>query len=269
MGRRHQDMWKLRLSILLPAVQLPLAVIRWEWGARSTIRLLALVIGGLAHSFVMGSMLPLFFLRFAVFPFTRDGRPWPHPSIFGYGPEKLAFFLGVAILWFVVGKLLDRRRSDKVPSEKRVTVREALISSFMIVLGIVMGIALFAEGLEGLLDSLQVGRLLGNDRRKHSFCSMVVCVDLCLGAHTDDCDPSGDVALVYLVYRSTWASRWASIAPLPMVNRIPRGGGENEGGEMCPGRWSQHPQSGTGLRVRSLRACLAAPPVDQLECPPW
>jgi hypothetical protein len=62
MGRRHQDMWKLRLSILLPAVQLPLAVIRWEWGARSTIRLLALVIGGLAHSFVMGSMLPLFFL---------------------------------------------------------------------------------------------------------------------------------------------------------------------------------------------------------------
>jgi hypothetical protein len=118
-------------------------------------------------------------------------------------------------------------------------------------------------------DSLQVGRLLGNDRRKHSFCSMVVCVDLCLGAHTDDCDPSGDVALVYLVYRSTWASRWASIAPLPMVNRIPRGGGENEGGEMCPGRWSQHPQSGTGLRVRSLRACLAAPPVDQLECPPW
>jgi hypothetical protein len=85
-----------------------------------------------------------------VFPFTRGGRPWPHPSIFGYGPEELSFFLGVAILWFVVGKLPDRRRSDKVSSEKRVTVREALISSFMIVLGIVMGIALFAEGLEGL-----------------------------------------------------------------------------------------------------------------------
>jgi hypothetical protein len=46
--------------------------------------------------------------------------------------------------------LLDRRRSDKVSSEKRMTVREALLSSLMIVLGIVMGIALFAEGLIGL-----------------------------------------------------------------------------------------------------------------------
>jgi hypothetical protein len=169
----------------------------WRWSLRA---------GSLV---CYGINAPAIFLRLVVFPFTPVGRPRPLPSIFGYGPEELSFFLGVAILWFVVGKLLDRRRSDKVPSEKQMTVREALISSFMIVLGIVMGIALFAEGLEGLLDSLQVGRLLGNDRRKHSFCSMVVCVDLCLGAHTDDCDPSGDVALVYLVYRSTWASRWA------------------------------------------------------------
>jgi hypothetical protein len=62
MGRRQQDMWKLRLSILLPAVQLPLAVILWEWGGRLHHPTLGAGHCGPAHSFAMGSMLPLFFL---------------------------------------------------------------------------------------------------------------------------------------------------------------------------------------------------------------
>jgi hypothetical protein len=121
MGRRHQDMWKLRLSILLPAVQLPLAVIPWEWGGRLHHPTLGAGHWRAGPLVCYGINAPAIFLRLVVFPFTRGGRPWPHPSIFGYGPEELSFFLGVAILWFVVGKLPDRRRSDKVSSEKRVT----------------------------------------------------------------------------------------------------------------------------------------------------
>ena len=68
----------------------------------------------------------------------------------GYDLEDVAFLLGVALLWFLIGKWLDRRRFDEVSSENRMAMREILISMLLVALGLSMGTGLFYEGVHGL-----------------------------------------------------------------------------------------------------------------------
>jgi hypothetical protein len=143
-------MRKLKLSVLLPVIQLPLALVLWEWGGRLPLPSLGSGHFRAGPLVCYGINAPAVFLRLVVFPFTRGSRQWAQPSIFGYGPEEWSFFLGVVILWFLVGTLLDQRGSENGLSDKRMTVIDVLLRLSGIVLGVVIGIALFVEGQKGL-----------------------------------------------------------------------------------------------------------------------
>ena len=161
MGGCSRRMRKLRLSILLPTIQLPLAVTLWEWGARirtSTV--------GPDH-FRSGPLLsyginaPAVFLRLAAFPFTRTDSSASHLSLFGYGLEELSFFLGVVILWVLVGKYFDLRMSNTTLHNRQSTRRALSIDLIAALIVAVMAIALFVEGVEGLRIPFRWGSYWG------------------------------------------------------------------------------------------------------------
>lgn len=104
---------------------------------------------------------PAIFLRLIVFPFTR-GHPYrPQVSVFGYGLEDLSFFLGVVILWYLIGMWLDQWRLNKERSERRMTIRGFLVALFLITLGLFINIGLLVEGVEGLRQPFKWGDYWG------------------------------------------------------------------------------------------------------------
>lgn len=143
-------MHRIRLSIPLPAIQLPLAIALWEWGDRFFRPHLSRGGFGPGQLVCYGINAPAIFLRLIVFPFTRGHPYWPQLSVMGYSLEDLSFFLGVAILWFLVGKWLDRRRLSEERSKSWMAIRALPINLFLIALGLFIGIGLLLEGVDGL-----------------------------------------------------------------------------------------------------------------------
>jgi len=159
MGRHHHYLRKLRFSIILPPIQFLLAVAMFEWARRVPVpRGVDTLYFPTATMVCYGINAPAIFLKLLAFPFTRGAKSWPLPSIFGYGPEELAFLVGVVILWFFVGKELDRQRLGEMASENRITPRRVLLDLLLMV----FGIALFAEGLHGLHTPGKWGNYFGN-----------------------------------------------------------------------------------------------------------
>jgi hypothetical protein len=153
-------MRKLRLSIFLPATQIPVALMLWE----CQFHLLPLT-----HShFSAGPLIcyginaPALFLRLAVFPYTRGNHPsWPQPTLFGFGLEEFSFFLGIAILWYLIGKWLDKRALNE-PKETLKTNRELMIGVFLAVAGLLMSTTLLIEGTSGLRIPFKWGDYWGS-----------------------------------------------------------------------------------------------------------
>jgi hypothetical protein len=140
----------IRFSFILPVLQLSLALALWEWEGRLHLRHLGPGQYSAGPHVCFGIDAPAIFLRFVVFPFTRDHPFWPQVSAFGYGLEDLSFFLGVVILWFLIGRWFDRWRLNKDWLEPKMTVRGVLVGLWLIALGLFMGIGLLLEGVEGL-----------------------------------------------------------------------------------------------------------------------
>jgi len=138
---------KVRFSLILPLAQLPLAVAMLEWARRvvapqrwdtfywPTPALVCYGING-----------PAIFFKLLVFPFTRGQPFWPSVSMLGYGLEDLSFFVGVVILWFFVGRALDRIMSVEELPERRLIGLSVLLNVFVAFLGI----ALFLLGIKSL-----------------------------------------------------------------------------------------------------------------------
>ena len=131
---------KLKFSIALPSLQLVLALSLWSWPVKlpkgfdtlyfSTPWLIARGINGPALP--VGSLGTLFY--------RTDHTP---PSLFGFGPEELCFFVGIVVLWFVVGRELDLRQDSALLQRRSSLWRTALclLSGFI-------GIVLLIGGFE-------------------------------------------------------------------------------------------------------------------------
>jgi hypothetical protein len=144
MGGYDKYVRQLKLSLLLPLMQLFLAVGLWDGHRTATPRVLDTFYWPTSVLICYGINAPALVLKLLAFPFTRGDQVTP-PSISGYGLEELFFFLGVGILWFYVGKLLQRA-SERAPSAKHFGLRQALANLFFIALGV----ALLIEGIQGL-----------------------------------------------------------------------------------------------------------------------
>jgi len=58
------------------------------------------------------------------------------PTVFGYGTEELSFLLGVAILWFLIGKWLEQRLLNESRYDDRMGLREVLVGVLFIAVGL-------------------------------------------------------------------------------------------------------------------------------------
>jgi len=150
MGGNPSYMRKLRLSLLLPSVQLVIAVVMWESDGR--LRLARFTPGRLGAGPLIsyGINAPAVFMKLVVFPLTRGYPTLPQVSLFGYGLEEISFFVGVAILWFFVGWWLDRLRRREGQSEAVISLRKATLAGFFVVLSTSIGLGLLVEGVRGL-----------------------------------------------------------------------------------------------------------------------
>src|SRR5262249_48666517 len=105
------------LSIILPCVQVALAVGLWEWG-RYQPRAQGFgawpIAGLICYGINAPAILPS---RLAVYPFRMM---YPPHFLSYYSLSEWAFFAGVAVLWFLVGLALDRKIRG-TSTERRVT----------------------------------------------------------------------------------------------------------------------------------------------------
>jgi hypothetical protein len=131
----------IKFSIILPCVQVPLAVGLWEWGTYQPH----------SHSFgswptaglvCYGINAPAILLsKLAVYPFRMM---YPPHFLSHYSLLEWAFFAGVAVVWFLVGLALDRKTA-RAGAEVRLTMGRVL----RYVLLVLVGIFLFLQALQG------------------------------------------------------------------------------------------------------------------------
>jgi len=166
MGAPIFSLNKVRFSLALPSTLLALALAMLEWARRvvapqhwdtfywPTPALVCYGING-----------PAIFFKLLVFPFTRGQPFWPSVSVFSYGLEDLSFFVGVVVLWFFVGRALDRMMSVEELPERRFIALEVLLNVFVEFLGM----ALFLLGIQGLRTPGRWNNYSGNVTEKILF----------------------------------------------------------------------------------------------------
>jgi hypothetical protein len=133
-------MFKLNFRLQLPIVQLLLAVTLLVWGRRvsqpagmdfpysPTAILLCKGINAPAALFavICDSLLPL-------------DRPDMAPvSIFGFNPQDILFLLGVIVIWYLVGRVVDQKAKHQAPSDRRGRSSKTLIHLALMTLGILV-----------------------------------------------------------------------------------------------------------------------------------
>ena len=130
----------IRFSIILPSVQVPFAVGLWEWGVYQThAKSLGSLPWTIAPMVCQGINAPAILpARLVSYPFRMtDLRHFlPHFSL-----EEWIFFIGVAVIWFLVGLAIDRRKT------KRASSKLSLRSGFCYLLLVIEAIFLFAQAL--------------------------------------------------------------------------------------------------------------------------
>jgi Na+/H+ antiporter NhaD/arsenite permease-like protein len=58
--------------------------------------------------------------------------------VFGHGSQELLFLSGVVVVWYFVGRALDRYAKRQVPTRKRVSAAKALLDLTLMVLGMLL-----------------------------------------------------------------------------------------------------------------------------------
>lgn len=159
MGWNDYDMRSMRFSLVLPCIQLPLAVALWEWGRRVSLdRHFDTFYWPTPALLCYGINAPAVLTKLVVFPFTRTNEARFVPSVFGYNPEELAFFAGVIVTWFLIGRAIERRLAGGIQTQNRNTALQ-LLRDFLLTS---LGVALFLESLQGFRAPWRWNNRLGN-----------------------------------------------------------------------------------------------------------
>lgn len=141
---------QLKLSWTLPIVQLPIAILLLQWarvsGAVEQQRFdtlytatPALVCAGINAPARVFEATAGFF----------DRVDHPIPTIFGFKLDYVFFLVGIGILWYVVGKVLDQRQSSRHEPRPAWTTTKLIITGGPLAL---LGALLFYVSLQGFLN---------------------------------------------------------------------------------------------------------------------
>jgi hypothetical protein len=123
-------MRKLRLAVILPVGQVIIALALFEWGERQWVGKGLFVPTGRLLCFALNAPALLFLKLLDLFP------DWNAPRICGFYFDEIFFLPGVAVLWYLIGRALDRRRTPHTQPQGRRTIPKALFNLFLVVYGI-------------------------------------------------------------------------------------------------------------------------------------
>jgi hypothetical protein len=142
-----------KFSIILPCVQIPVAVALWEWG-RYQPRAHGFGSWPTAGLICYGINAPAIFSRMVIYPIRMATPP---RLLARYSVEELAFFAAVGVVWFLVGLAIDRKLRD-MGRQRPVTVATVLRDLILVL----MGIVLFWQGLRGFSMPWHEGNYWGS-----------------------------------------------------------------------------------------------------------
>jgi hypothetical protein len=137
-------MRRLRLALSLPVIQFGIAATLLQWGYRTPVPPGSEMYIPTARLVCRGLNAPALLFRI-LDPFTWGlaGDRIPR-SMLGFDTGDIPFLVGVIVVWYLVGRALDKRRISKTAERSRIAV--ALIACFLLSLG---GL-LFSAGLHDL-----------------------------------------------------------------------------------------------------------------------
>jgi hypothetical protein len=150
---------KLRLSWILPLVQLPLAIFLLEWGEHSAqsadvIRMRYDTLYFATPTLICGGInAPARFLAATSRLFDRVDHA--QPTIAGLTLDYVFFMIGVLILWYLVGRALDNRQLGR----SAWSITKLLLAGGPLAL---LGSLFFYNGLQGFLTPSRWNNQIGN-----------------------------------------------------------------------------------------------------------
>jgi len=129
-------MGKMKFAWLLPILQLALAFAFWEWPSPTPMPMgldarpasTPMLIG-------YGISAPAIVIKLLVVPFRRRSDYLPI-SIGRFNIEDLIFFVGLFVLWHLIGRVLDRRMSSEKPVSGVIGVGKVLWDLALAVWGV-------------------------------------------------------------------------------------------------------------------------------------
>jgi hypothetical protein len=153
---------KLRLSWILPLVQLPLAIFLLQWGEHSAhsaevihmrydtlyAATPTLICGGINAPARLLAATSVFFYRV-------DHAP---PTIVGFTLDSVFFMIGLLILWYLVGRAFDNRELSPNPRAAWTTTKLFLVGGPLVLLGSLF----FYDSLQGFLIPERWNNRIGN-----------------------------------------------------------------------------------------------------------
>jgi hypothetical protein len=131
---------RLKLALLLPVVQVGITAILTQWADRVSWILLgsSRAPGPLVHLHLFVIELRVIWrgINAPAFPLGQLAWVLPTYRILGFGVDDLFYLVGVLILWHLVGRKLDRRRTGIAGAESRTATTRILFTLFMMALGL-------------------------------------------------------------------------------------------------------------------------------------
>ena len=150
---------RLKLSWILPVVQLPVAIFLLEWGWRLGVQKqnrYDTLYTSTPELICDGVNAPARLLAAMSFFFDRVDHA--RPTIFGLALDYVFFLTGIVVLWYLVGRALDNRRPSHEPRPLWTTTKLVLVSGPLAL----MGSLLFYASLQGFLSPGRWNNSTGN-----------------------------------------------------------------------------------------------------------
>ena len=131
---------KLRFSLALPIVQVAITAVLTLWADRVD----WLLIGS---NRVPGPFVHVNLLVLTLRPIWRgvNAPTWPlclagssNNSMLGFSARELLYLAAVAVLWYLVGRFLDRRRGLQSQGSRQISLRKSVLSVCMTAWGIAL-----------------------------------------------------------------------------------------------------------------------------------
>jgi hypothetical protein len=150
---------KLRLSWILPLVQLPLAIFMLEWGEHSAqsaevIRMRYDTLYAATPTLIcIGINAPAKFLAATSYFFDRVDHA--QPTIAGLSLDYVFFMIGILILWYLVGRALDNHQLGR----SAWSITKLLLAGGPLAL---LGSLFFYNSFQGFLTPYRWNNQIGN-----------------------------------------------------------------------------------------------------------